>query len=182
MSPFVLLLRGVGGRRQIPWPLLKALLRAEGFEGIRIHGHTGNVVLQSDLPHGEVTARAGAALIREAGFYNGLQVVPGADWAAMVEGNPFPEAAGAPATLHLGVLGSDPDPQRVAALAQLGDGGDRIEVRGRAAYIHAPQGFSRSRIATRFDRGIGVPATARTWGVVTALLDLVENPKPARPG
>jgi uncharacterized protein (DUF1697 family) len=181
MSHFVLLLRGVGGRTQLDLHLLKALLRAEGFEGVRVHGHTGNAVLQSDLSPEEVTRRAGAALIREAGFYNGLQVVPAADWAAMVDGNPFPDAAATPSTLHLGVLGAEPDPRRIAAIRRLGDGRDSLEVRGRAVYLHVPAGFSRSRMAGRFDRGIGVPVTSRSWNTVLALLALLEAPPhPAR--
>lgn len=181
MTPFILLLRGVGGRTQFDHYLLKALLRAEGFDAVRVHGHSGNAVLCSDLGAEEVARRAGAALIREAGFYNGLQLVPGADWAAMVEGNPFPVAAGTPSTLHMGVLGAEPDPRRVEAIRRLGNGRDSLEVRGRAVYLHVPAGFSRSRMAGRFDRGIGVPVTTRSWSTVLALLELLDAPpRPAR--
>jgi uncharacterized protein (DUF1697 family) len=179
MTPYILLLRGVGGRTQIDPHLLKALLRAEGFEAVRAHGHTGNAVLRSGLPPEEVSRRAGAALIREAGFYNGHQVVPGPEWAAMIDANPFPDAAAAPSTLHLGVLGAEPDPRRIEAIRRLGDGRDSLERRGRAVYLHVPEGFSRSRMAGRFDRGIGVPVTSRSWSTVLALLDLLDAP--ARP-
>lgn len=181
MTPHVLLLRGVGGRTQIAAHLLKALLRAEDFDRVRVHGHTGNAVLLSDLTPEEVARRAGTALIREAGFYNGLQVVSGPEWAAMVAGNPFPEADADPITLHLAVLGSPPDPRRVAALAGLCDGTDALVIRDRAAYLRVPRGFSASRMATRFDRGIGVPVTTRSWRIVQSLLALVEDPAPARP-
>lgn len=183
MTPFVCLLRGVGGRVQIDPHLLKALLRAEGFDAVRVVGHTGNALLRSDLPAAEVAARAGAALIREAGFYNGLQVVAGDDWAAMVAENPFPAAAEVPGALHLSILGAPPDPRRLEALARLSDGRDGFEVRGRAVYLHVPQGFARSRLAGRFDRGIGVPLTTRGWGTVTRLATLLEAgaaPAPAR--
>ena len=45
---------------------------------------------------------------------------------------------------------------------------------GRANSITPPSSCARSRIATRFDRGIGVPTTARSWTAVLRLTGLVQ--------
>ena len=174
MGSWVLLLRGVGGPTQIPMRLLRATLAAEGFDYVAVRGHTGNAVLTSPLPREEVVARATAACERELGFRKGVHLIAGDSLAGLIASNPFPGAAERPSTLHAAVLGAEPDPARVASLGALGDGTDSLKVLGRVAYIHAPQGFARSRIATRFDRGIGVPNTARSWTTIQKLLALVE--------
>jgi len=174
MASWVLLLRGVGGRTQVPPRLLRAVLGAEGFGRVSVYGHSGNAVVTSPCSGREVGRIATEACAREMGFSKEIHVVSGADWAGLVARNPFPRATEAPATLHVAVLGADPDPARVKALNALSDGTDGLTVDGRVAYIHAPQGFARSRIATRFDRGIGVPTTTRSWTAVQRLMALVE--------
>jgi len=174
MAAWVLLLRGVGGRTQVSPRLLRAVLGAEGFGRVAVYGHSGNAVVTSPLSRSEVSVIAAEACAREMGFRKEIHVVSGADWTRLVARNPFPRAAEAPATLHVAVLGDDPDPARIKALNALSDGSDALVVQDRVAYLHAPRGFSRSRIATRFDRGIGVPTTARSWTAVQRLLALVE--------
>ncbi|EYD71568.1 hypothetical protein Rumeso_04969 [Rubellimicrobium mesophilum DSM 19309] len=174
MGSWVLLLRGVGGRTQINPRLLRAVLGAEGFGRVAVFGQSGNAVVTSPLPREEVAWLAIESCAREMGFRKDIHVIPGADWAELVTRNPFPEAVENPTTLHAAFLGADPDPARVAALNRLGDGSDALVVLGRMAYLHAPKGFARSRIATRFDRGIGVPTTARSWTAVQRLHSLVE--------
>ena len=174
MGSWVLLLRGVGGRTQVNPRLLRAVLGAEGFDRVSVFGHTGNAVVTSPLPREEVAWLAIEACAREMGFRKGIHIASGAEWADLVAHNPFPGAERNPTTVHAALLGADPDPGRVAALNRLGDGSDALVVRGRVAYLHAPRGFAQSRIATRFDRGIQVPNTARSWTAVQRLLSLVE--------
>jgi len=174
MGSWVLLLRGVGGRTQVNPRLLRAVLGAEGFGRVSVFGHSGNAVVTSPLPRQEVAWLAIEACAREMGFRKEIHVVSGADWADLVARNPFPEAVEDPTTLHAAVLGADPDPARVAMLNRLSDGTDSLVVRGRVAYLHVPQGFAKSRIADRFDRGIHVPATARSWTAVQRIMSLVE--------
>ena len=174
MGSWVLLLRGVGGRTQVNPRLLRAVLGAEGFGRVSVFGHTGNAVVTSPLPREEVARLATEACAREMGFRKDIHVVSGADWADLVARNPFPGAEENPTTVHAAILGADPDPARVAMLNRLSDGSDSLVVEGRVAYLHVPRGFAQSRIADRFDRGIQVPTTARSWTAVQRLLSLVE--------
>ncbi len=181
MAAWVLLLRGVGGPVQVPPRLLRAALAADGSGFVAVHGHTGNAVLTSDLPRDELLARAAAVCRREFGFQKDLHLVTGADWEDLVACNPFPQAVERPSTLHAAILGAEPDPDRVAAIRSRSDGQDGLAVIGRVAYLHTPQGFSKSRIAATFDRGIGVPTTARNWSTVGRLLALVEKARATEP-
>ena len=174
MGSWVLLLRGVGGPTQVPFQLFRVALKAEGFDQVKVYGHTGNAVFESPLPPEEVSARAAAACRRELGFTKDIHVVSGTRWAARVAGNPFPEAADRPSTLHLGILGAEPDPARVEALRRLGDGGDELVVVDGAAYLYLPRGVAASRLGPRFDRGIGVPNTVRNWNTTLRLHALAQ--------
>lgn len=173
MRAYVLLFRGVGGATQLPTGPLREVLAGAGFARVATYINSGNAVVVSALPAEEVAAKAAEACAEGLGFGKDIHVRDRADWAGLIAGNPFPEAEAAPTTVHAAVLAAEPDPARVAALAALAPP-DRIEVRGRVAYIHTPGGFGRSRLAERFDRGIGVPNTARNWNTVRRLMAMLE--------
>lgn len=46
---------------------------------------------------------------------------------------------------------------------------------GKVAYLHTPGGLSQSVLGTKFDKGLGVPNTARNWNTVLKLLELAEK-------
>jgi hypothetical protein len=52
--------------------------------------------------------------------------------------------------------------------------GEHIEVVGKVAYLHTPDGFGTSKLAEKFDKGIGVPNTARNWNTVIALAKMAD--------
>ena len=94
------------------------------------------------------------------------------EWDAVIANNPFPDATGDPKFLHAAWLGAAPDPAKVKALQAIARGRDRIEVVGNVAYLHTPAGFGTSKLAEKFDKGIGVPNTARNWNTVLKLAAL----------
>jgi uncharacterized protein (DUF1697 family) len=53
--------------------------------------------------------------------------------------------------------------------------GERIEVVDRVAYLHTPHGFGTSKLAEKFDKGIGVANTARNWNTVAKLMEMAEG-------
>ncbi len=63
-------------------------------------------------------------------------------------------------------------PARADRLRGPAAAGERLEISGRSAYLHSPNGLGRSRRAARFDRKVGAPATARNWNTVVRLADL----------
>ena len=175
MTAWAILFRGVGGATQLPTRPLREALTQAGFGQVRTYINSGNAVLTSPLPRELVIHTIAELCAREFGFGKDVYAVTGEEWAVLVERNPFPKAVVAPTTLHAAVLAGEPDPARVAALRTLGAGADRIEIVGGVAYLHTPQGFGRSKLAERFDRGIGVPNTARNWNTVLRLLEMVSE-------
>ena len=173
MTAYVLRFRGVGGATQLPTGPLRAALAEAGFGHVATYIASGNAVLTSDRPPGEIAAEVAALCADRFGFRKDIHLRTRDDWADLIARNPFPEAVAAPTTLHAAVLAGDPSPERIAALQAL-PGNDRLAVVGRVAYLHTPEGFGTSPLATRFDKGIGVANTARNWNTVRRLMDLLD--------
>ena len=79
-----------------------------------------------------------------------------------------------PKFLHAAVLDGKPDEEKVDALRAFAKAGERIAVVGKVAYLHTPDGFGTSKLAEKFDKGIGVPNTARNWNTVLALAKMAD--------
>jgi uncharacterized protein (DUF1697 family) len=165
----------VGGGTQLPTkPLREGLTRA-GFGEVATYINSGNAVLVSPLPRELVIRTVADLCSREFGFSKDVYALSADEWARLIDSNPFPEGVSAPTTLHAAVLARERDPDRVEVLRSLAQSQDRIEVVGRVAYLYTPQGFGRSKLAERFDKGIGVPNTARNWNTVMRLMTMVSE-------
>lgn len=169
---YIVLFRGVGGKTQLPVAPLRGKLTEAGFAGVATYINSGNAVLRSALPREGVIAGVADVCARAFGFDKAVHALTRAEWAALVAANPFPEAASAPTTLHAAVLDAEPDPEKVEALRALAVAGEGIAVAGKVAYLHTPHGFGTSKLAAKFDKGIGVANTARNWNTVLKLADL----------
>ena len=171
---YVILFRGVGGATQLPTAPLRQALAEAGFTDVATYINSGNAILRSHLPRGEVIATIAALCRQKFGFTKDIHAPTLAEWRRLVRANPYPEAEGEGRNLHAAILAAAPKPADVAALRALANAGEGIEVIGRVAYILTPGGVSGSKMAARFDKGIGVPNTARNWNTVRRLLAMAE--------
>jgi uncharacterized protein (DUF1697 family) len=118
-----------------------------------------------------------AAICRkEFGFDKAIYAPTLAEWKKVIRHNPFKDFE-AGNQLHAAWLDGRPKKADIAALRELCVGGEGIEVVGNVAYIHTPNGFGTSKFAAKFDKGIGVPNTARNWNTVLKLAELGEGAK-----
>lgn len=171
-ASYIVLFRGVGGKTQLPVAQLRAALTAAGFANVATYINSGNAVLKSELPREKVAARVAEICARDFAFDKDVHVATRAEWRALIAANPFPQAVATPTFLHAALLADEPEPGRVEALRALAVAGEGIAVVGRTAYLHTPHGFGTSKLAARFDKGIGVPNTARNWNTVLKLDEL----------
>lgn len=171
---FILLFRGVGGKTQLPTAPLRAALLADGFRQAATYINSGNALVLTDRPAAEVVART-AEICRSAfGFDKDIYALTLADWQARMAANPFPDATETGRLLHMAVLAKAPEPERLAALRAVASPGERIAVVGETAWLHTPDGFGTSKLAAKFDKGIGVANTARNWNTVVKLAQMAE--------
>jgi uncharacterized protein (DUF1697 family) len=172
LTVWIVLFRGIGGKTQLPVAALRDTLREAGFANVATYINSGNAVVESGMARGAVVATI-ADLCRTAfGFDKAIYALSRKEWQAVIERNPFPGATEPGNMLHAAILDGEPPEGAVETLRAHAAGRERIAVVGRVAYLHTPDGFGRSRLAERFDRGIGVPNTARNWNTVRKLAEM----------
>jgi len=170
---YVALLRGinVGRAHQLGMPRLTELLTDRGYGNVRTHLRSGNVVLDSDQPEGELAADLSEAIEREFGFDVPVVVRTGAEMAAVVAGDPFATVATDPARYLVTFFPEPPAPAAVDALPPA-DSGEYL-VRGRELYLWLPDGIANTPLAAwKWDRLLGVAGTGRNWNTVRKLAEL----------
>ena len=174
MTVYIILFRGVGGATQLPTKPLRETLTEAGFKDVATYINSGNAVLSSRKGAASVTAEIARITKKEFGFDKAIHVVTREEWADLITNNPFPDAVTVPKLLHAAVLADRPEKGKVEALRAFAKGGERIEIVGKVAYLHTPEGFGTSKLAEKFDKGIGVPNTARNWNTVVALARMAD--------
>lgn len=177
MTVYILLFRGVGGATQLPTKPLREALAAAGYKDVATYINSGNAVLSSRKTAASVMADVANIVREEFGFAKDIHVVSREDWAELIANNPFPKAVETPKFLHVAVLADSPSSEKVEALSAFAGAGEGIAVVGSVAYLHTPNGFGTSKLAEKFDKGIGVPNTARNWNTVLALAKLADEIK-----
>ena len=170
---YVALLRGInlGKARQVGMPRLTEVLTAGGYENVRTHLRSGNVVLDSPLGEADLADGLSTAIEKEFGFPVAVVVRTGKELAAVVRGDPFDTVATDPARYLVTFMAEPPDPAAVDALPPA-DGGEYL-VRGRELYLWLPDGIQKTPLASwKWDRLLGRSGTARNWNTVVRLAEL----------
>jgi uncharacterized protein (DUF1697 family) len=170
MPVYIVLFRGVGGATQLPVAPLREALAAAGFENVATYINSGNAVVKSHLPATKIVSTIAGICSSAFGFEKAIYALTLAEWDRIIANCPFQPAEGK--FLHAAWLERDPDPGKIEALSELCTYGDQFSVVDKVAYIHTPRGFSKSKLAERFDKWIGVPNTARNWNTVLKLREL----------
>ncbi|MGK7294594.1 MAG: DUF1697 domain-containing protein [Candidatus Wenzhouxiangella sp. M2_3B_020] len=174
MSRHMALLRGinVGGRNRLPMVDLVSIFESLGYRDVRTVAQSGNVVFAPPDPSVGANARAIAASIADSiaerhGFRPQVMVLSPNALRTAIDRNPFPAADGR--ALHFFFLESPPIVPDPASLEARKRPSERIALDGSVLYLHAPDGFARSKIASTVEQSLGVAATARNWNTVKKL-------------
>jgi uncharacterized protein (DUF1697 family) len=171
---YIILFRGVGGATQLPVAKLREKLAEAGFENVGTYINSGNAYLKTAMPRGEMVRKVADICKREFAFDKAILALSLAEWRKLIRDNPFPEGEKDGKTLHAFALEKAPGAENVAKLRELAAGRERLKVVGKVLYLHLPDGFGTSKLATRADKVIGVTATARNWNTVLKLQELAE--------
>ncbi|UWQ95670.1 DUF1697 domain-containing protein [Rhodobacteraceae bacterium M385] len=171
MSAQVILLRGinVGGHGKLPMADLRGLLDDLGAGGAKTHLQSGNAVCLTP-----VDTEALADAIEAAHGFRPM-ILSVSDWQNRAATNPFPTDT--PKVVH-GYFHAGP-PLDHTPMQQHLTPNERLHAAPGVTWLHTPDGFGRSKIASRFEHLAGRPVTARNWNTVsaiTALLDTLQSP------
>jgi uncharacterized protein (DUF1697 family) len=169
MSAFVALLRAVnvGGTGKLAMSDLTELCVAEGFEGVQTYIQSGNVVFRTSLSEAQVARRLGRALAQKMGQPVGVLIRTAAELRAILKNNPFRRAD--PSRVVVMFLSDVPGRDVLEGLVI--PGREQVQIRGREAYVHYPDGMGRSKLKLPFAK----TATGRNLNTVEKLARLAEG-------
>lgn len=109
------------------------------------------------------------------GFRPRVLVLSAFDLRSAMEANPFPETGSEPKSVHLYFLAARPSNPDLEALANLQSATERLELVDRVLYLHTPDGYGTSRLASSIERHLGVEVTARNWRTVLKLREMADT-------
>ena len=175
MTRQIALLRGIniGPRNRIAMPKLRESLARAGFDDVQTYVQSGNILLSSSVPPGEVAGEIERLIARD--FKLDIQVIARtrAELAEVVRRNPLGDVAVNPKRYQVTFLASEPDPEVLPRLEAAALPTERMVPDGREIYAWHPEGVARSKLwALLAGPLLGVPATSRNWTTVTSLLEL----------
>jgi uncharacterized protein (DUF1697 family) len=177
LARYIVLLRGinVGGHRRVPMADLRALLAGLGYEGVRTHLQSGNVVLESKVSPQQVRRAVEQGIVDALGVDVEVFVRTRDELADVIARDPLGDVADDPSRYLVSFLSAEPDPARVREAEAVDVGPERFVVSGRELYAWHPDGVHASKLAKVLsERRLGVTATARNWNTVTKLLALAD--------
>lgn len=166
MTAFIALLRAVnvGGTGKLPMSDLTALCAQAGFERVRTYIASGNVVFDDDRSEAQVKSVLEAALAAYAGKPVGVMVRTSAEMAAVLAGNPFPDAPSNRCT----AIFLDRPPAADALDKVTGRKDEELHLGRREIYVHYGHGVGTSKLK--------IPAakagTARNMNTVAKLVEM----------
>ena len=178
MNAHVVLLRGVnvGGKRKVSMAELQAALVAAGFADARTLLNSGNVVLRSPLTPAALETLLETEAHQRMGLQTDFHVRSAAEWRALVDANPLPDAAARnPSHFLVVCLKAEPTPPAVEALRAANPGPETIHAVGRQLYVDygGPETMRGSKLTPNLmDAKLGTRGTARNWNTVHKLAAL----------
>lgn len=168
----------VSGTGKLPMAELRAHLAGRGFDDVATYIASGNLLVASPLAGPELEARLEAELAERFSLATDVIVRDLAEWARLVEDNPFPEhAVAAPARLSCTVLKSAPAPGGWERLHAEAPGREPMRLLGRRLYVFYADGVADSKLTAGFiERRLSTRGTARNWNTVLKLHAMLAAP------
>jgi uncharacterized protein (DUF1697 family) len=181
MTSYLVLLRGinVGGKNKVPMAQLRELLEGLGYADVRTYIASGNVLLRSDRPAGEIREQIEGALpgaFRLDSALVAVLVLSHAELRAVVEKRPdgfgdHPDTYHSDAIFLIGI-----DAATAMQVFDPRPGVDRVWPGDGVIYSER---LSAERTKSRLGKIVGTEAyrsmTIRSWQTTTALLRLLDE-------
>jgi uncharacterized protein (DUF1697 family) len=184
----VALLRGInlGGHNRVAMADLREVMSSLGHTDVATYIQSGNVVFTTKKTDtSKIAAELERAIADDLGVRPRVVVLSRKELAKAVDDNPYPDEQN-PKLVHAIFLSEKPGPDLVKAVeaalrqAALKDSRDTAQLVGRTLFLHTPEGYGRSELASLLVRaGDGksgaAAGTARNWATVTKLLSMCDS-------
>jgi uncharacterized protein (DUF1697 family) len=178
MATHIALLRGINlaRNRRVSMGELRELLTQAGYEDVRTHLQSGNVLLSSEAAPERVARALEKHIADGLGLNIDVVVRTRDELAGIVARDPFGDEVTDPRRYQVSFLSAKPAASVVRELEAADIAPERVAVSGREIYAWHANGIQRSPLAKLLtEKRLGVAATARNWNTVTKLLALLDE-------
>ncbi len=175
MKIWVVLLRGVNvdGHKKLPTAAFRDLLTGLGYLDVATYIQSGNAVFRAAGTGAQISKKIQTAIQDQFGFEAEVIMLRGEQLQDAIAGNPYPQAADAPTTLHLFFLNEPPVAPDFEAMSAAATKADEFQFAGNVFYFHTPNGMGQSDLAGKLGRFIKSPMTGRNLRSCHKIADLV---------
>ncbi|HZS94283.1 MAG TPA: DUF1697 domain-containing protein [Chloroflexota bacterium] len=166
---YVALVRGINVRgKKLAMADLRAMLGDLGHEDVATYVQSGNAVFSSEREDpAELAAEIEEGIAAKLGLDVRVMVRTAPEIAAVIAGNPFPDADANPRRVHVVFLEREPDPERLAQIDPCQYEPDEFRIGDRTVYLRFPDGYHTAKLTNDFwERRLGMAGTARNWNTV----------------
>lgn len=178
MYASIALLRGinVAGKNRLPMKELVQQLEKLELLDVQTYIQSGNVVFSTKRkPAAKLSSQISQAIKASHGFEPPVLVMGEEVFRRIVQQNPFPKKISEPKTLHVFFLAKEAKKADMDAIENAKVATECFELTADAFYLHAPDGFGRSKLASNVEKYLGVPATARNWNTIQKLREMLDQ-------
>ncbi|MBE1301449.1 MAG: DUF1697 domain-containing protein [Alteromonadaceae bacterium] len=171
MQTYIVLLRGinVGGNNKVVMKELQKQLKNAGYEGVKTYIQSGNIILESDnLEERDISAIFGEYYE----FIPDVLVFTRGEFLLCSQQNPFCDYPGNTVHFYFCKSKVELNQDKINAVKA---SDERIVVKDKMLYLHAPSGLAKSKFIKVVDACVGTTATGRNLNIVNKLLELSNN-------
>jgi uncharacterized protein (DUF1697 family) len=177
MQTYLSLLRGinVSGQKSIKMLDLKVLYQSLNFTYVSTYIQSGNVIFKSESTNTEELALLIATKIKQQyNFDVPVQVLTLNQLTEIVNNNPY-----VPTTpleqLHVTMLNTIPNPEKLASLALLSHGNDTYLINNTTVYLRCTNGYGTTKLTNNYlESKLKTSATTRNWKTINVLLAMMQ--------
>jgi uncharacterized protein (DUF1697 family) len=170
----IALLRGinVGRNKRIAMGDLRAMIQSLGYEDVRTHIQSGNVIFVAGAGKDATLEQHISAGIRTTfGIDVAVMVRTAAEIASVVDSNPFVARGAETRELHATFVATAPPAAKIDTVDRDACAPDEFAVGDRVIYMRLRNGIMGSRLPD-WDKVLGVQTTTRNWNTTVRLRDL----------
>lgn len=178
MQIFIALYRGINvvGRNSVKMQALRAMHEGLGHRQVQTYIQSGNVIFVAKGKATTVANQIAAEFIRVFGFAAKVLILDAKQLGAIVAGNPYASFAAERAnTVHVGICQGAPDANGLTVLFDRARTSELFQIGPGVIYLHAPDGFGKSKFASGMERACGVPMTVRNWRTIQTLAEMAQD-------
>jgi uncharacterized protein (DUF1697 family) len=177
LQTWIALLRGinVGGQSKLPMQQLAETLRRLGLQRVTTYVQSGNVVFQGPpIVPARLAEQIGTAISSQFGFRPPILLISREALFEVLNRSPFLHIPPDDKTVHCFFLFAAATAPDIDGLNAVTASNERWALRDNVLYLHAPDGFGRSKFAASVEKRVGVPTTARNWRTLTHVYQLAD--------